>query len=297
MKMKRQPLVSVMMPVYNAGRFLVPAIESVLKQTYRHFELIIVDDASTDKSRKIIKSYKKRYPRYIRTVFLPKQLNKGGDACANIAFARARGSFIARMDADDIAHPDRLEKQVAYMQEHTDILLLGAQARVIDKNGSVIGDKRVPTGHDQIYNGFFIFHPIIHPTMMIQRRLLPKRDHLYKIKYSANNDLLTFFGLLKYGKFANMNEELLDYRVHGKNDSLTKPKERFFNTLNIRLQAITNGYVPTVMGIMMCLLQAGAIVLLPERLIVPLYLYIKGIVKLPEIVFPKYWYETRYQSV
>lgn len=292
----REPLVSVIMPVYNAGKFLVPAIESILKQTYGHFELIIVDDASTDGSTNIIKRYKKRYPKIVRAVFLKKQLNKGGDACANIAFKRARGSFIARMDADDIAHPDRIEKQVNYMQTHPDVLLLGAQARVIDKKNHVIGDKTVPTNHEDIYKGFFIFHPIVHPTVMIRKRLLPKRDYLYKIKYSANNDLFTFFELLTYGKFANMDEQLLDYRMHAGNDSLTKPKERFFNTLNIRLRAVADGYVPTPTGILATLIQSIIILLLPERLIVPLYLYAKGIVKLPSFTLPSFRYANLFQG-
>jgi glycosyltransferase involved in cell wall biosynthesis len=296
MKKQKLPLVSVIMPVYNAGKFLVPAIESILKQTYRHFELIIVDDASTDGSKQIITRYKKRHPKVIHAIFLKKHLDKGGDACANIAFRRARGSFIARMDADDISHPDRLEKQILYMQAHPDVLLLGAQARVIDSKGTIIGDKTVPTDYEHIYKSFLIFHPVIHPTVIVRRRLLPKRNYLYKIKYSANNDLYTFFELLNIGKFENMDEELLDYRVHMGNDSLTNPKERYFNTLNIRLRAITGGYVPTFSGILATLVQTILIALLPSRFIVPLYLYAKGIMKLPAFSMPKYFYEIRFQN-
>ncbi len=281
------------MPVYNAGDFLVEAIESIVRQSYKNIELIIVNDASTDGSGKIIARYKKRYPAIIKSIRLKKRLNKGGDACANIGFRRAKGQFIARMDADDVSHPDRIVKQVAYMQKHPDILLLGSQARVINREGDVIGDKNVPFTHQDIYNAYCIFHPIIHPSVMIRKRLLPKRSYLYKIKYSANNDLFTFFEFLNLGTFANLPEALLDYRVHGDNDSFTNPKERFYNTLNIRIQAVASGYVPTIKGIAFTLAQTLVITLLPERVILPLYLYMKGIVKLSGSL-PKYGYETSY---
>ena len=278
----RQSLVSVIMPVFNAGEFLVDAVRSILNQTYKNIELIIVDDASTDGSWQTISSFKKRHPTIIRSIRLKKQMNKGGDACANIGFLKARGTYVARMDADDIAHPDKLEKQVVYMETHPEVLLLGTQARVINREGEVIGEKHVPVTHQSIYESYFVFHPIIHPTVMIRREKLTKRRTLYKIKYSANNDLYTFFELLRIGKFANLPEALLDYRVHGKNDSLTKPKERFFNTLSIRLHALSDGYVPTLKGVLCTVAQTLVIALLPERLIVPLYLYMKGILKLSD---------------
>lgn len=265
------------MPVYNAGDFLRESIDSILSQTYKNFELIIVDDASTDDSWKTIANYKKRYPK-ITAIHLPHTLNRGGDACANVGFRKAKGAFIARMDADDIARNDRLAKQVEFLQKNTDVLMVGSQAHVINKQGKITGEKLVPTTHKNIYDSYFVFHPMIHPSVMIRRSGLPKRQSLYTIKYSANNDLYTFFELLGRGKFANMNEKLVYYRIHGKNDSLTKPKERFFNTLKIRIAATQKyGYKPTLKSIIMTLLQLSVIIAVPERLIVPLYLWAKGI--------------------
>jgi glycosyltransferase involved in cell wall biosynthesis len=194
-----KPFVSVIMPVYNAGEYLAQSIESILAQTYKNFEFIIVDDASTDTSWKIIEWYQKRYPKIIKATHLKHNMNRGGDSCANIAYHQAKGSFIARMDADDIAAPDRLDVQVNYLLDHPDVLLLGSQATVINKAGKVIGFKHVPKIHDEIYESYFVFHPIIHPTVMLRRALLPKRKDLYVIKYSANNDLYTFFDFLKRG--------------------------------------------------------------------------------------------------
>jgi glycosyltransferase involved in cell wall biosynthesis len=109
------------MPVYNAGRFLAPAIESILKQTYKNFELIIVDDASTDNSLEIIKGYKRRFRKRITVVQIARNLNKGGDVCANEGLKYAKGKYIARMDSDDIAHPLRLDKQVEFLENTANI--------------------------------------------------------------------------------------------------------------------------------------------------------------------------------
>ncbi|MBI2612148.1 glycosyltransferase family 2 protein [Candidatus Gottesmanbacteria bacterium] len=275
---KTKPLVSVIMPVFNAEKYLRAAIESILSQTYRNFEFIIVDDASTDSSWEIIRSFKKKNPKMIRAISLKKNLNNGGDACANEGFKMAKGKYIARMDADDIAHPKRLERQVLYMEKNKDIILLGTQAYVIDKDGRVIGNKSEPLEHEAIVSNYFIFHPIIHPSVMIRRSLLPKRKSLYTIKYNANNDLLTFFKLLRFGRFANLSEKLHYYRIHGKNDSLINPKEKFFNTIRIRLYAWRNlAYKPTPKAIFYNLAQLMITLLFPSSFITSLYMWWRGL--------------------
>src|SRR5438105_3801141 len=121
MKQNKQPLVSVIMPVYNAQEYVGEAIQSIMYQTYQNFEFIIVDDASTDTSVEIIKRYQQMYPGKIQLIQMKNNLNAGGDACANVALEHAMGKYIARMDADDFAHQSRLEKQVAYLEKHKDI--------------------------------------------------------------------------------------------------------------------------------------------------------------------------------
>ena len=155
MKSKKQtPLVSVIMPVYNADGYLVEAIESILNQTYQNFELIIVDDASTDNTEQMISQFKKQNSKKIKAIRLKKNLNKGGDACANLAFQKAKGQFIARMDADDIAHPKRLEKQLKFLLKNPDIFMVGSQAWVINKKGEIIGEKKVPLTSKEIYQNY-----------------------------------------------------------------------------------------------------------------------------------------------
>lgn len=269
------------MPVYNAGDFLVPAIESILHQTYRNFELIIVNDASTDESKAMLDRYARKYPKKITVLHLRKNLNRGGDSCANKALKLVKGDFIARMDADDIAHPKRLEKQLAYLLSHPAVDLVGSNAYVIDKGGKKNGKKTEPLSSRAIYNSYMTFHPLIHPTTMY-RRIVNGKPFQYRLKYSANNDYYTFFSLLCEGAaYANLKDNLLYYRIHGKNDTFVNMKTKFMNTLKIRLEmCFKKGYKPSLKSIGVTTLQGIVIFLLPEIVITQLYLLTKGITKI-----------------
>jgi len=285
----KKPSVSVIMPVYNAGDFLVEAIESILGQTYKNFELIIINDASTDNSLKIISSYKKRFSEKIKVINLKKNLNRGGDVCANLGFVKAKGEFIARMDADDIAVSTRLEKQVNFLLKHLKYALVGSNAFVINKEGEITGEKIVPSLHKNILKEFFVFNPLIHPTVMIRKSALNGRKELYEIMYDANNDYLTFFKLITSGlKFANLKQKLIFYRVHGKNDSLNFVKSRFLNSLKIRAKAVIEfGYKPNFKSVIKLFGQAVIVLLLPEKAILSIYLVVRGIKKISDFLpFP-----------
>src|SRR3972149_531768 len=219
---RNQPFVTVLMPVYNAGEFVAASIESILNQTYKNLELVILDDVSTDNSWSVIRKYAKDNPGKIRAIRLKKNLNKGGDAAGNIAYRYAKGKYLARMDADDVAVSSRIEKQVKFLEEHPDYAAVGASAHVVNREGEIVGEKMMPVKHEEIYKEFFVLHPMIHPTIMLRRSALPGEKDLYTISYEANNDYLTFFSMIGGGmKFANLPEKLLYYRIHGKNDSLT----------------------------------------------------------------------------
>lgn len=277
------------MPVYNAGKFLGPAIDSIVAQTYKKIELIIVDDASTDDSWKTVRAYKKRYPKLIRAYRVTKQTNSAGNGATNYGLTKARGQFVARMDADDISSPTRIEKQVAYMLANPGTILVGTQAKVIDKNGKTIGLKTMPTTHEAIYHQFGILHPIIHPSVMIRRSLLPNPDRIYAMKWDVNDDYYTFFKLLNHGRFANLPEYLLKYRIHGKNLSLINPKEKFQNSVNIRLEAVKQlGYQLSFGAMAVMLLQYIVVSLIPAGLIVPTYMFIRGMTHKPQRAFAKW---------
>src|SRR3989344_358310 len=286
-KKDAKPLVSVVMPVFNAGEFLTEAIESILHQTYKNFEFIIVDDCSTDGSWNVIKSYKKKHPTKINTIRLKKNLNRGGDSCANLAIKRAKGKYIARMDADDIAVIDRLEKQVKFLEENPDIFLVGSSAHVINAKNIIIGEKLEPQNHKDIYKSYARFHPVIHPTSMF-RRLIDKKKFFYQISYSANNDYHTFFKLICTGfKFANLEEKLIYYRIHSGNDTFINIKDKFMNTLKIRLKMFLRyNYKPSLKDVFTSLVQSILLFLLPERITKDLYLISKGIIKFKDLMVP-----------
>ncbi|MFH0750063.1 MAG: glycosyltransferase [Candidatus Gottesmanbacteria bacterium] len=306
MKQTHRPLVSVIMPVHNAGKFLAPAIDSILKQTYKKIELIIVDDCSTDDSWKVITAYKKHFPTIIKVLHTKEKTNSAGNGATNFAIPHAKGAFIARMDADDISYPTRIEKQVAYLQANPLTILVGTQAMIIDKNGKITGKKSMPTTNKAIYRMYGVIHPIIHPSVMIRRSMLPDKNKIYAMKWDVNDDYYTFFSLLPYGHFANLPEYLLKYRIHGNNLSLQHPKQKFINSINIRMEAITKLHYAIPFDILMIMaIQFLIVSILPERLIVPLYMGFRGMnspiqsIKkfsthivhvIPHITFPKIRY-------
>lgn len=277
-KYNNSPLVSVIMPVYNAAPFLEESVQSILNQTYKNFRLIIINDSSTDSSLEIATKLQKKYPNQIRLISLKKRLNRGGDSCANIGIRIATGTYIARMDADDISHPTRLEKQVKFLENNRDIFMVGASAYVINKNGYKIGEKNMLTSNDEIYKQYMTFHPMVHSTVMFRNKI--NKGNFYLQRFSRNNDYYTFFDLIARGyKFANLPEKLLKYRIYGNNDSLKNIKKSFFNTLRARLLILKKySYSLNFSIVVKNVLQIIIVSLLPERFTYVIYLISRGII-------------------
>ena len=163
------PRISVLMPVFNAERYVAVAMESILGQTLEDFELIIVDDGSSDSSLQIVTGYAKADSR-IRLYSRP---NAGLVATLNEMLSVARGSLIARMDADDLSHPTRFERQVAFLDSNTRVAALGCQGKFIDPDGDPLMRLRVPTQHEQIQVELMATRlGIIHPAAMLRRDVL-----------------------------------------------------------------------------------------------------------------------------
>lgn len=282
--MKKHPLVSVIMPVYNGSRFVGKAVESILNQTYQCFEFIIVDDASTDNSLATLQGFRKK-DRRIRLFRNPKHL--GVSQTVKAAIKRVRGRYIARMDSDDIAYPTRLGKQVAYLESHPNTVAVGAQCKIIDTNGKTLGFKRFPLKHEDIYRYIFTFIPLQQPTLMIARKRLPRHFHYYVDGMNTAEEVELLFKLFFYGKVENLPDVLLKYRLHENNTSLMNSKDTFRQTLRARITAITRyGYRPTATGILTTLAEALVVTLLPNAILREVFFYLRGIkrVRLPAIV-------------
>jgi glycosyltransferase involved in cell wall biosynthesis len=273
MRKNNIPLISVIMPVYNAGDYLVEAIKSILKQSYKNFEFIVVDDASTDNSWAILKKYKKKDKR-IRIYRLKE--NIGVSQTVKFAIEKARGKFLARMDADDIAHPKRLEKEINYLLKNPQTVAIGSQCQLINKNGKNIGKKIFPTKFEDIYKYIFIFVPVQQPTLMINRTKLPKDFEYYYDSMDTAEEIELLFKLFQYGKVENLNETLHYYRLHGQNTSLINLKKTFLLTLLSRIKAvIKHSYKPTVKGVIFTFIQAVLILILPAKFILKMYWFLR----------------------
>ena len=272
----KKPLVSIVMPVYNPGIHLIWAIESILNQTFVDFEFIIVDDASTDNSWKIIKSFAKKDNRIIP---LKNKINLGVSLTSNIAISQARGKYIARMDSDDISAPDRIQKQVDFLKNNLKTVLVGGQCTIINENNQIIGEKKFPTTSKQINNMIFWAVPVQQGFMMINRSLLPKKFIWYSPSKFSAEEVDLYFNLLKFGQFANLGDNLYFYRQLSTSLSHQNPKKTFWITLKSRLRAINNGFYPSLIAILINILQIIIISVLPNHFIMSLWHYIRGIKK------------------
>lgn len=269
------PLVSVVMTVFNAAEFLKEAIESIGTQSYTHWELVCWDDVSVDGSWEILQSFAKTDDR-IR-VFRD-GMHRGVAGAANMALAQARGDMIARMDADDVACPDRLPRQVAYLRDHPDAVAVGGQCALIDRAGKVTGVKRFPTDPEKVRRMMFLTIPVQHPALMVSRRRLPEGFVWYQDGATVAIEVELLFRLFQHGQVANLGETVLLYRIHDRNISLRSPKRTFFVTLDGRMKAVSAyGYRPSVCGLFTTLAQTILVILLPARWIYPVYLWVQGI--------------------
>jgi glycosyltransferase involved in cell wall biosynthesis len=215
--------VSVVMPVYNAARYLAEAAESILAQTYRDFEFVIVDDGSTDRSRQMLDDFARRDAR-IKIVRRP---NTGIVGALNDGIAASSAPLIARMDADDVSLPERLEKQVAYMREHAECVALGARVTGIDPYGCMLFESEHKLAHDEIdaelLNG--VGWAIVHPVAMLRRDAL-QQVGLYRREWQWVEDLDLFLRLAEIGRVVNVPERLLQYRQHTESINRTRAAEQ-----------------------------------------------------------------------
>jgi glycosyltransferase involved in cell wall biosynthesis len=209
------PTVSVMMPVYNTERYLAEAVESILAQTFADFELIAVDDGSTDGSGAILERYAARDGR-VRV----ERLEHGGIVAArNRALELARGEFCAVMDSDDVALPGRLERQVAYLRDHPEVLCVGTAVRLIDPDGRVLRDAHAGMDHERIQEVLLSGRcPLNHPSVLMRRAAVLAVGG-YRDGFAPSEDLDLFLRLGEVGRLANLPEVLQKYRQHPRSAS------------------------------------------------------------------------------
>jgi glycosyltransferase involved in cell wall biosynthesis len=201
------------MAAHNAERYLRDAIASILGQTLRDFELIVVDDGSTDATPGILAQFAEQDSR-IRIMRHDGQKACGLTRSLIAGTARVRGRFIARMDADDVAEPERFAKQVAFLSQHPNCVAVGCWLTLIDPDGDPLADRSVPSKHEEIVLELFTGNGAIpHPSAMIGRRAFEQVGG-YRAQFSASQDLDLWLRLAEIGELANLTERLLRYRLH-----------------------------------------------------------------------------------
>ena len=205
------PQLSVVMPVFNAARYLSDAVESILSQTFSDFEFLIFDDGSTDQSLEILY----RYAAIDERLRIVQGQHKGYAHWLNQGIRTARGEFVARMDADDISLPERLLEQVEYMQDHPECVAVGCDVLVIDENGQDLGvdqHESCPELMEKLLlNGT---HGVIaHPTSLMRRRAVLEVG-LYREEYECIEDFDLWMRLSEIGKLGNVCRSLFKYRIH-----------------------------------------------------------------------------------
>jgi len=219
MRASVKAVVSIVMPVFNRQRFLREAVQSVLCQTLRDFELIVVDDGSTDGGSKIVESFQDGRIRLVRL-----ERNSGSAAAMNAGLDLARGHYVARMDADDICVPSRLERQVEFMERNPSIGISGAWARMF---GAKTGVVERPT-EDASIKCELLFNCVLnHPTVIMRRQPLIDGGVRYDPTFKTCEDFDLWARVAPDVEFANLPQVLLHYRVHAMQTTATDcPSQR-----------------------------------------------------------------------
>ena len=230
--MTQTHLISVLMPVYNTKEeYLRVSIESILNQTFKNFEFIIVNDGSTNNVEEVILSYKDDRIKYF------KQENQGIVGALNNAWSKASGKYIARMDSDDIAYPERFAKQIKFLEENPEYSLVGSWAKIIPSNNVIKLPQDIKV-MDLLADCMFI-----HPSIMFNKEDFEKFNLQYEMGFEYAEDYCLYANAVKHLKMTNLQEVLLDYRVYPENSSSKNRNVRIkssFKVQDIILENLSN---------------------------------------------------------
>lgn len=237
---ENSPLVSIVIPVHNGEKYIKESIDSCLEQTYKNIEVIVVDDKSEDNTLNILKNYGNRI------TVIPVEKQNGLGNVINIGIRKSKGKYIARMDADDIMYPTRIEKQVEYLESHPNCVAVGGQIDIIDENGNITGHRVYAVEDKDIKKNLFLFQPFAHPAVTLRRSTLEEIG-LYPENMWKVEDVKLFLILSTKGEFHNLKDTVLKYRMTFKTESQSKMLDHFKKTNEIRNWAVKElGIKPTV---------------------------------------------------
>lgn len=206
----KTPMVSVIIPVFNGAKFLKEAVMSVMKSSYKNFEILLVDDGSSDTSKHICYELEKKYKRTIR--FFPMPKNNGLGRVLNFALKIAKGKYIARLNQDDVQLPHRLKTEVEYLEKHKNIVAVGSWNKLFDEKGNTQILQFLPTDED-IKNVWLLVSPFSDPTTMYRKNVAIKVGG-YIQSYWPADDTQLWYRMGMAGKLANIQKSLVNVRWH-----------------------------------------------------------------------------------
>jgi hypothetical protein len=230
--MPDSPRVSVVMPVHNGGPYLEAAVDSILGQSFADLEFVIVDDGSTDSTGDVLR----RYQTVDRRVRVVHQEKAGLVASLNRGCGLARAAYLARMDADDIAFPDRLARQVEFLDRHPNVAVVGSAVMRIDASGREIKRNVCPTSHAEIVEALREYTCFTHPSVTLRAAALADVGG-YRWAYGPAEDYDLWLRLSERYKLANLPDPLLYYRVYPGQISVRQLDQQILSVVGARAAA------------------------------------------------------------
>ena len=221
------PHISVLMPVYNCEQYVHDAVKSILNQSYTNYELLIVDDASTDTTVSIIKSFTDS-----RIQLIEKPKNTGYTNSLNQGIFMCKGKYIARMDGDDISLPERFAKQVEFMDANPEVVVCGTTYKYFGNPKTIT----IPETHDAIKIGLLWGNCLAHPSVMIRKEALHQFSTPYDTNKEPAEDYDLWVKLLNVGKLHNLPETLIEYRTYSLQVSRKRAEEQRINDVETRFK-------------------------------------------------------------
>lgn len=204
------PAVSVVMSVHNGERFLREAIDSVLAQTLADFELVVVDDGSADSTPQILGEYASSDSRIV----VHRQANQGRATALNRGFAAALAPLVARLDADDVAVPDRLERQRQFLADHEAVAVVGGAVTFVNAQSQPFADAQYPVTDAEIRRAFAHTTPLVHPGVMLRKDGF-ERVGGYRPIFVEAEDVDLWLRIAERHQLANLADPVVRYRMHG----------------------------------------------------------------------------------
>ncbi|MFZ6034655.1 MAG: glycosyltransferase family A protein [Patescibacteria group bacterium] len=285
--MKKQPLVSVIIPVYNGYPYLRETISSVYKSTYANFEIILVNDGSKDRSKELCLKLKKKHK---NIKFYSFKKNRGLCNVLNFAVTKAKGKYIARQNQDDLMVPTRLKSQVYFLENNQGHVLVGGNLKLIDGRGRTIDTLSYPQTDQEIRNNWLYLNAFADPAVMYRKSTFKKAGNYDQAFYPAD-DYHLWFRMGQLGKLANLNHVVTKFRVHDSAATMRLHRKMIESTNNVHLWAAANIQKPGIFVKTFWKVQYFLAIHLPPKVNFALYRIMKKMVyrksQIETIIFPK----------